>query len=159
QAAYPFHPALIDVMNGRWTSVDGFQRTRGALRFLASCLYALQARGGAKPVLGPADIPLSDPEGLRAMLKDLDPPQAYSPVITRDLVGPQARTKRIDDRMAKESPAMANVRPALRLATAILAYSFGGLKREEGSEALPPGVTEIELLATCIGPDLDSVTA
>jgi len=32
QAAYPFHPALIDVMNSRWTSVDGFQRTRGALR-------------------------------------------------------------------------------------------------------------------------------
>lgn len=159
QAAYPFHPALIDVMNGRWTSVDGFQRTRGALRFLASCLYSLKARGGAKPVLGPADIPLSDPEVLRAMLKDLDPRQDYSPVITHDLVGPNARAKRIDDRMAKEMPAMVNVRPALRLATAILAYSFGGLKREEGSEALPPGVTETELLAACIAPDLDSVTA
>lgn len=159
QAAYPFHPALIDVMNGRWTSVDGFQRTRGALRFLASCLHALKAKGGAKPVLGPADIPLNDAEVLRAMLKDLDPRQDYSPVITHDLVGPNARAKRIDDRMAKETPAMANVRPALRLATAILAYSFGGLKREEGSEALPPGVTETELLAACIGPDLDSVTA
>ena len=159
QAAYPFHPALIDVMNGRWTSVDGFQRTRGALRFLASCLHALKANGGAKPVLGPADIPLNDPEVMRAMLKDLDPRQDYSPVITHDLVGPNARAKRIDDRMAKETPAMANVRPALRLATAILAYSFGGLKREEGSDALPPGVTETELLAACIGPDLDSVTA
>ncbi len=159
EAAYPFHPALIDVMNSRWTSVDGFQRTRGALRFLASCLHALKAKGGAKPVLGPADIPLNDPEVLRAMLKDLDPRQDYAPVITHDLVGPNARAKRIDERMAKETPAMANVRPALRLATAILAYSFGGLKREEGSEALPPGVTEAELLAACIGPDLDSVTA
>ena len=27
QAAYPFHPALIDIMNSRWTSTD-FQRTR-----------------------------------------------------------------------------------------------------------------------------------
>jgi len=159
QAAYPFHPALIDVMNGRWTSVDGFQRTRGALRFLACCLHTLKARGGAKPVLGPSDIPLNDPDVLRAMLKDLDPRQDYSPVITHDLVGPNARAKRIDDRMATETPAMANVRPALRLATAILAYSFGGLKREEGSEALPPGVTETELLAACIGPDLDSTTA
>lgn len=159
QAAYPFHPALIDVMNGRWTSVDGFQRTRGALRFLASCLHALKARGGAKPVLGPSDIPLNDPDVLRAMLKDLDPRQDYAPVITHDLVGPNARAKRIDDRMGKETPAMANVRPALRLATAILAYSFGGLKREEGVDALPPGVTETELLAACIGPDLDSTTA
>ena len=41
-------------------------------RNLASCLHALKARGGAKPVLGPSDIPLNDPDVLRAMLKDLD---------------------------------------------------------------------------------------
>ncbi len=159
QVAYPFHPALIDVMNSRWTSVDGFQRTRGALRFLATCLHALKKHGGAKPLLGPAEIPLNDPEVVRAMLKDLDPRQDYSPVITHDLVGPNARAKRIDERLAKETPALANVRPALRLATAILAYSFGGLKRDRGAELLPPGVTETELLATCLGPDLDSITA
>ncbi len=159
QAAYPFHPALIDVMNTRWTSVDGFQRTRGALRFLASCLHALKERGGAKPILGPADIPINDAEVVRAMLKDLDPRQDYSPVLKHDLVGPSARAKRIDDRLAKETPALANVRPAQRLATAILAYSFGGLKREDGAETLPPGVTESELLAACVGPDLDSITA
>lgn len=159
QAAYPFHPALIDVMNSRWTSVDGFQRTRGALRFLASCLHALKKSGGAKAILGPAEIPLSDAEVLRAMLKDLDPRQDYSPVITHDLVGPNARAKRIDDRLAKETPSLAGVRPAMRLATAILAYSFGGLKREEAGDVLPPGVTETELLAACVGPDLDSITA
>lgn len=159
QAAYPFHPALIDVMNSRWTSVDGFQRTRGALRFLATCLHSLKKNGGAKPLLGPADIPLNDAEVVRAMLKDLDPRQDYSPALTHDLIGPNARAKRIDDRIAKETPALANVRPALRLATAILAYSFGGLKRDEGADVLPPGVTETELLAACIGPDLDSITA
>jgi len=53
------------------------------------------------------------------------------------------------------------VKPATRLATAILLYSFGGLRREgvgEG-ETLPPGVTESELLAACVGPDLDNITA
>lgn len=159
KAAYPFHPALIDVMNSRWTSVDGFQRTRGALRFLASCLHALKNAGGAKPILGPAEIPLNDAEVRRAMLKDLDPGQAYDPVIKSDICGPTAKAKRIDDRMAKENPALVNVRPAQRLATAILAYSFGGLRREEGNEALPPGVREQDLLAACIGPDLDSTTA
>jgi hypothetical protein len=159
QAAYPFHPDLIDLMSNRWTSVDGYQKTRGALRFLACCLHALKTRGGARPVLGPAEIPLFDAEAARAMMKDLDPGQAYAPVIASDLVGPSAKAKKIDDRMASETPALANVRPALRLATAILAYSFGGLKREEGSDALPPGVTETELLAACIGPDLDSTTA
>jgi hypothetical protein len=158
-SAYPFHPALIDVMNSRWTSVPDYQRTRGALRFLASCLHALKTKGGAKPLLGPGDISLADGDVRNAMLKDLDPTQSYDPVIKSDIAGPNARAKKIDDRLAKEAPAFANVRPATRLATAILAYSFGGLKREEKSEALPPGVTEAELLSSCIGPDLDSVTA
>ncbi|MGC9261431.1 MAG: ATP-binding protein [Phycisphaerae bacterium] len=159
QAAYPFHPALIDVMNSRWTSVDGFQRTRGALRFLASCLHGLKAHGGARSILGPGDIPISDPEVMRAMLKDLDPRQEYAPVITHDLTGPSARAKRIDEKLARETPALANTHPALRLGTAILAFSFGGLRRQDASEALPAGVTESDLLAACIGPDLDSITA
>jgi hypothetical protein len=52
-------------------------------------------------------------------------------------------------------------RPATRLATAILMYSFGGLRRESGKEGeiLPPGITEAELLSVCVGPDLDSTTA
>ncbi|MBN2133793.1 MAG: ATP-binding protein [Sedimentisphaerales bacterium] len=159
EAAYPFHPSLIDVMNTRWTSIDAYQRTRGALRFLAACLHALKAGGGAKAMLGPGDINLSDGDVRNAMLKDLDPTQAYDPVIKSDITGANARAKRIDDRWAKETPAMANVRPAQRLATAILAFSFGGLKRGEGSEVLPPGVTETELLTACLGPDLDSLTA
>ncbi|MEW6106108.1 MAG: DUF499 domain-containing protein, partial [Bacillota bacterium] len=48
RAAYPFHPALIDVMRERWTALDAFQRTRGALRFLASCMYSLKKHGGAQ---------------------------------------------------------------------------------------------------------------
>ena len=157
--AYPFHPSLIDVMNSRWTSVDDFQRTRGSLRFLAACLHALKKNGGAKPLLGPGDINLADGDVRNAMLKDLDPTQAYDPVIKSDIAGPNARAKRIDDRYAKQTPALANVRPALRLATAVLAYSFGGLKRGDTGETLPPGVTENELLAACIGPDLDNITA
>jgi hypothetical protein len=77
------------------------------------------------------------------------------------LIGANARARRIDDRRAKETPAEAGKRPASRLATAILMYSFGGLRRETGddSELLPPGVGEAELLLACVGPDLDSTTA
>ena len=40
-------------------------------------------------------------------------------------------------------------------------YSFGGLRRDGGGESdfLPAGITEAELLAACVGPDLDSTTA
>ena len=76
-------------------------------------------------------------------------------------MGAGARARRVDERRAKEVPADALKRPAIRLATAILMYSFGGLRREGSKEGeiLPPGVSEQELLSVCVGPDLDSTTA
>ena len=161
RAAYPFHPALIDIMRERWTAVDAFQRTRGALRFLASCMHSLKKNGGAKALLGPGDVPVKDVDVRVKMLKELGVQNDYDPVITADIDGPNARAKRIDDRMARETPALASVKPATRIATAILLYSFGGLRREgsDSDETLPPGVTEDELLAACVGPDLDNITA
>ncbi len=140
---------------------DGFQRTRGALRFLASCLHTLKTKGGAKPVLGPADIPLNDPDVLRAMLKDLDPaPGLRAGRYTRSCrPGRQGEADR-RPYCPGNTRGWRNVRPALRLATAISGLFFWRAETgEEGSDALPPGVTEAELLAACIGPDLDSVTA
>lgn len=161
RAAYPFHPALIDIMRERWTAVDAFQRTRGALRFLASCMHSLKKNGGAGALFGPGDIPLKDVDVRVKLLKELGVQNDYDPVITADIDGPNARAKRIDERLSRETPTLASVKPATRIATAILLYSFGGLRREgSGSdETLPPGVTENELLAACVGPDLDNITA
>ncbi len=49
----PFHPDLISVLYQKWTQMNGFQRTRGALRLLA---YALRDSEGRilLPVIGPA---------------------------------------------------------------------------------------------------------
>lgn len=161
RSAYPFHPALIDLMRGRWAAVDDFQRTRGALRFLATCLYVLKKRGGAHAILGPGEIPLHEVEVRNSLVKELGLKNDYDPVFFEDLVGPNARARKIDERLARETPHLARVKPATKLATAIFAYSFGGLRREElgEREALPPGVTESELLATCVGPDFDNITA
>ncbi len=161
QSAYPFHPALIDLMKERWTAMDAFQRTRGALRFLASCLHSIKKQGRGRALLSPADVPLGDVEVRVKMLKELGTQNDYDPVIAADIEGPNARAKRIDERLARETPTLANVKPATRLATAILLYSFGGLRRNGvvGAEALPAGVTESELLSACIGPDLDNITA
>ena len=161
RAAYPFHPALIDIMKERWISLDAYQRTRGSLRFLASCLHSLKKNGGAQPLLGPADVPLKDVDVRVKMLKELGAQNDYDPVITADIEGPNARAQRIDERMARETPALGSVKPATRLATAVLLFSFGGLRRQSagGEEPLPPGVTESELLAACVGPDFDNITA
>lgn len=161
KSAYPFHPVLIDIMRERWTSVDAFQRTRGALRFLASCMYSLKKNGGAKALLGAGEVPLKDVDVRVKMLKELGVQNDYDPVIIADIDGPNARAKRIDDRLSRDNPSLASVKPATRIATAILLFSFGGLKRDSSGsdETIPPGVTENELLTACVDPELDNITA
>jgi hypothetical protein len=161
RAAYPFHPALIDLMRERWAAIPDFQRTRGALRFLAACLRAAHKEGKSRAVLGPGDVPIHDADVRLAFFKEVGQQADFQAVLEHDLMGADARARRVDDRRAKEDPAEALKRPAMRLATAILMYSFGGLRREGSKEGeiLPPGVSEQELLSVCVGPDLDSTTA
>jgi len=161
RSAYPFHPALIDLMRERWAAIPDFQRTRGALRFLAACLRACHREGKSRAVLGPGDVPIHDAEVRLAFFKEVGGQADFQAVLEHDFTGANARARRIDDRRAKETPADAARRPAMRLATAILMYSFGGLRRDGAKEGemLPPGVTEAELLSVCVGPDLDSTTA
>jgi hypothetical protein len=160
RSAYPFHPALIDLMRERWAAILDFQRTRGALRFLATCLRAAHRAGTSRALLGPGDVPLHDPEVRRAFFKEVGQQADFQAVLEHDFLGANARARRIDERRAKEFPAEALKKPATRIATAILMYSFGGKQRESGSgtEVLPPGITEAELLSVCVAPDLDSTT-
>src|SRR5204863_8609165 len=147
RSSYPFHPALIDLMRERWAAIPDFQRTRGALRFLASCLRAAHREGKSRAVLGPGDVPIHDSEVRLAFFKEVGQQSDFQAVLEHDLVGANARARRIDEQRAKEFPAEALKRPAMRIATAILMYSFGGLRREGPNETdlLPAGITEADL--------------
>jgi uncharacterized protein len=160
RAAYPFHPALIDLMRERWAAIPDFQRTRGALRFLAVCLRSAHIASTSRAVLGPGEVPIHDPAVRLAFFKEVGQQSDFQAVLEHDLIGSNARARRIDERRAREVPAEAIKRPAMRVATAILMYSFGGLRRdgEKETEMLPPGITQADLLSVCVGPDMDSNT-
>jgi hypothetical protein len=81
-------------------------------------------------------------------------------VLQRDFLGPNASAGRIDERLALERPNLSGVNPAMRIATAILAYSFGGLSHPgaEGGEPIASGVSENELMPALVGPELDGLT-
>ena len=160
-ASYPFHPALIDVMRERWAAVPEFQRTRGALRFLASCLRAAHRAGGSRALLGPGDVPIRDADVRLAFFKEVGQREDFLACLEHDFVGANARTRRIDARRAREVTAEAGRQPATRLATTVLLCSFGGLRRAGGADGalLPPGIGETDLLGVAVGPDLDSTTA
>jgi hypothetical protein len=160
-SSYPFHPAIIDVMRERWAAIAEFQKTRGALRFLAACLRSLYRQEKSLSILGPADVPIQDAEVRLAFFKEVGQQSDFQAVLEHDLIGANARARRIDDRRAKENPSEVGKHHAFRIAIAILMYSFGGLRREGLSEGelLPPGIEEAELLSVIVGPELDSTTA
>lgn len=160
QASYPFHPALIDLMRERWAAIPDFQRTRGALRFLASCLRAAHRAGTSRPLLGPGDVPVQESDVRLAFFKEVGQREDFQACLEHDFVGANSRTRRIDERRAREVTTESGKLPATRLATSMLLYSFGGLRRGGGGEGdlLPPGISEPDLLGASIGPDLDTTT-
>jgi len=156
--AFPFHVGLIDLMKGRWASIPDFQRTRGALRFLAAVLHKSKKLMLPSLLVGPGDIPLDDSDVRNAFFTEVGQREPFQAVLEHDLTGPNARAKIIDQQMTQQDPRFTSIRPAARLATAILMYSFGGLQREEKGEVLPSGISEKELLEVCLSPEMDSVT-
>ncbi|MEM3059151.1 MAG: DUF499 domain-containing protein [Methanomassiliicoccales archaeon] len=159
ETAYPFHVGLIDLMKERWASIPDFQRTRGALRFLAAILHKIKRLARQCLFVCPGDIPLDDADVRNAFFTEVGQREPFQAVLEHDFIGANARVKRIDNQLADQNPSLASVRPAMRLATTILMYSFGGLPREEKGEPLPSGVTERELLEVCLSPEIDNLTA
>ncbi len=53
--SFPFHPDLTDVFYSRWTQLEGFQRTRGLLRTLATALREAEPWDNC-PLIGPSAL-------------------------------------------------------------------------------------------------------
>jgi uncharacterized protein len=94
--SYPFHPELINVLYQKWTQMNGFQRTRGALRLLAYALRDSEA-GDTQSVVGVESLlPYGiHGQGLSSALNELveicDATSRWTPILTGEL----AKTKDI----------------------------------------------------------------
>lgn len=147
--SYPFHPDLMDLMYHRWGSLPSYQRTRGALQFLARVVYALWQTKDTSWLITPGDVLFQD-EGVRgAFFSQVGEREQYSSVIEADLIGKKAKVKVIDARIAQDAPALSQFKLGTRLTSAILMYSFGARGGEDR------GVLEQDITAACLAPGLD----
>jgi predicted AAA+ superfamily ATPase len=148
--AYPFHPELLDIMQHRWASLATYQRTRGALQFLATVLNALwSGEGRAGALIGPGDIDFAH-EGTRStFFEQVGEERQYRAVVEADFLAGDAGAGLVDGRLGGESPALANLRVGSRVATAIMLMSFG---QQEGEDR---GAPEREVLDATVTPELD----
>lgn len=123
EAAYPFHPELIDILTNRWGSLSGFQRTRGALRTLAHTVKALAQRNHQGPLIHPGDVPLAD-AGVRAEVIRFAG-DSFKSALNADIIRPDSKAAEEDRRRGGE---VERHHIAVGLATTAFLNSFGADK-------------------------------
>jgi hypothetical protein len=152
-AAYPFHPELIDLMSHRWGSLPGYQRTRGALQFLATVVHSAWARRGDRPpgpLIGPGDVDLAHGATRATFLEQVGETDQYTSVMEADFLAADAGTKAIDARIGRASAALERLRVGTRVGTAIMLLSFGARQGDER------GAIEREVIEASLEPGLDA---
>jgi Protein of unknown function (DUF499) len=148
-AAYPFHPELLDLMYHRWGSLPSYQRTRGALQFLACTVHALWKKGADGPLIGPGEVDLADEATRGAFFSQVGERERYTSVLSSDITASGSGAMTVDRRLGADSPALAQLAIGTRAATAIMLYSFGAREGEDR------GVLETDLVAATLAPGLD----
>jgi hypothetical protein len=135
-ASYPFHPAVLDVFEGKWQSLPRFQRTRGVLRLLAlwvSNAYESAYRENRGDLLiDMGSAPLDDPYFRAAVFEQLNTDELEGP-ITTDIAGSQSsHAVRLD---AEADAEIKRRHLHRRVLTTIFFESNGGQTRQEATLA------------------------
>lgn len=163
ERCYPFHPLLMHMAEQEWSRIAGFQRVRSTIRVFAATVYALarRARGEgewAPLLIGPGDVPLSDPTVREAvigsgLIADRRAEANYRALASADIVADDdehgaARQLDLSDARRSAPFVAVNPRPAERAATALFLHSIIG-GRAQGRR----GATRAELAAAMFVPD------
>jgi predicted AAA+ superfamily ATPase len=98
KAAYPIHPEVFDRLYTDWSTLVKFQRTRGVLRLMAAVIHSLWDKGDRNALIMPANISIDDPRVQNELTRYLS--DNWTPVIERDVDGPNALPQRIDSEVA-----------------------------------------------------------
>jgi predicted AAA+ superfamily ATPase len=115
--AYPIHPEVFDRLYEDWTTIDGFQRTRGVLKLMAKVIYRLWKDDNKDLLILPGSIPLHDGSTRNELTYYL--PAGWDAVIERDIDGERAETTELENR----EPRFGQVGAARRVARTIFLAS------------------------------------
>ncbi len=157
EAAYPFHPELIDVLRDRWGTIQGFQKTRGVLRLLALVVSNLYRRNHGAPLIQIGHIDLGDPEIRQELLNYTGSMHRYESAIGSDIAGlPDSKAEQIDRRIGRDYYKFGLCEG---LATSIFLYSHSGRMGFTGGTRpqLWLGVLQPDLLPAMAADALDKL--
>jgi hypothetical protein len=141
--SYPIHPEVFAQLYEAWTTIDGFQRTRGVLKLMAKVIYRLWQDDNKDLMILPGSLPLYDGSARNELIYYLGP--GWDPVIDRDIDGERAETKALE---AKETR-FGSVQAARRVArTVFLSSAPSSVSMKSGTR----GIDRARVLLGCLQP-------
>lgn len=137
--AYPIHPEVFDRLYEDWTTIDGFQRTRGVLKLMAKVIYRLWKDDNKDLMILPGSLPLYDGNTRNELTYYL--PAGWDPVVEKDIDGDRAETTELETK----EPRFGAVNAARRVARTIF------LGSAPASVATKPGIRGIDRARVLVG--------
>jgi uncharacterized protein len=143
--AYPIHPEIFDRLYEDWTTIDGFQRTRGVLKLMAKVIYRLWKDDNKDWMILPGSLPLDDSNSRNELTYYLT--AGWDAVIERDIDGDRAETTELENR----EPRFGQIGAARRVARTLFLGSAPASVAT--TRATIRGLDRARILLGCLQPD------
>ena len=141
--SYPIHPEVFAQLYEEWTTIDGFQRTRGVLKLMAKVIFRLWQDNNKDLMILPGSLPLYDGSARNELIYYLGP--GWDPVMDRDIDGERAETTTLDNK----EPRFGSVQAARRVArTVFLSSAPSSVNMKAGTR----GIDRARVLLGCLQP-------
>jgi len=141
--AYPIHPEVFDRLYEDWTTIDGFQRTRGVLKLMAKVIYRLWKDDNKDLLIMPGSLPLHDSNSRNELTYYL--PAGWDAVIERDIDGDRAETTALENK----EPRFGQVGAARRIARTMF---LGSAPSSVASKVAARGLDRAHIILGCLQP-------
>jgi predicted AAA+ superfamily ATPase len=147
--AYPIHPEVFDRLYEDWTTIDGFQRTRGVLKLMAKVIYRLWKDDNKDLMILPGSLPLYDGGSRNELTYYL--PAGWDPVLERDIDGDRAETTELENKETR----FGAINAARRVARTLF---LGSAPSSAVPKAGVRGLDRARVLLGCLQPGQTSST-
>lgn len=141
--AYPIHPEVFDRLYEDWTTIDGFQRTRGVLKLMAKVIYRLWKDDNKDFMILPGSLPLYDGGSRNELTYYL--PAGWDPVLEKDIDGDRAETTELENK----EPRFGAVNAARRVARTLF---LGSAPSSVTTTTKIRGLDRARVLLGCLQP-------
>ena len=141
--AYPIHPEIFDRLYEDWTTLEGFQRTRGVLKLMAKVIYRLWKDNNADLMILPGSLPLYEGTTLNELTYYLAP--GWDAVLDKDIDGDRAETTELESK----EPRFGSLNAARRVARTLF---LGSAPAAAGAKPGIRGLDRGRVLLGCLQP-------